>query len=651
MPRVTLSDFAFMSELERYDTFMRLYNSMEQGDRESLAELYATDDPLIPLIILQYLEELPEKKAVLPILRLIERGNEVVSRAAMDAYKRNHYPGKARHLKQLVLSKDSRACRFAVRTLSRAGFMDILPLIIRELPEREEGVRLEMIEGLRYLPDRRSAAILVPLTASPDEEVRHRAVSVLADLQVRTRALDVGFFVRLTRDDSERVRRAALEALRMFPSRRVAQLLLDQALDEKEPESARDRAIRALASFPSPGWVRPLTLLASDSATPGLKLACEVALRSFPPKVLRAGLLPLLEDPEPDTRRQAATFLADFLGEDPVVRGAILRLWHKADDMGAVDLVEVLRLLEGADAAGLLRDAVKRSPLVAYSAAGALARMRGAGAGPALISLVRDGGLSPTVRQALFAHWAKRGPDEAIKDDLLPFLLEALSSEVINIRYLALQILGWYPLAGKIRALLDVLYKEPDPEVVNTISKQISLGLGRDPIPLAKALVAHPERASLLGHAVRLLTHQSWDVSRVEPLLNLLRADPLLLLERHPETYIAVCVHLLAYGALTFQDLWERLETAERRRLLVRLLNSSMRSMKRRFPPLPLEFLRARLAEEPAETRPLFYELMAAEQTPAAAESLAAALLREDHEGALALGAARLRELLTGAAG
>ena len=140
-PPLTERDFRFLGEMGRYDAFLRLYHSVDPREIELLSSMVASDDPLVPLILLQYLEEMPEKKAVVSILRLIESDNEVVSRAAMNAYRKNHFPGKARLLKPLILSTHPRACRFAVRTLSRAGFMDALALILRELPDREGEIR------------------------------------------------------------------------------------------------------------------------------------------------------------------------------------------------------------------------------------------------------------------------------------------------------------------------------------------------------------------------------------------------------------------------------------------------------------------------------------------------------------------------------
>lgn len=640
-----VADFAFLSEVERYDAFLRLYHSAAQEDRRTLAAMLAGRDPLVPLILLQYLEELPEKRALEAILHLIERGNDVVARAAMAGYAHSHYPGKARQLKRLILSRIPRACRFAIRTLSRAGFMEVLPLILRELPDSEGALRIEMIEALRFLPDARSSPVLTPLAESSEEPIRFLAVQALAELQIRAKVLPASFFIRLTHDKSERVRRAALQALHLYPSLRVAQIILDQALDPREPEDARDRAVRALASFPSRRWVGPLNGLAAESEVPSLRLAVEVALRGFPPEELRAGLLPALDAPVAAARLQAALFLADLCGRDPDVRVRLIAQWRKADDRAAVDLVEVLRVLGGAEVAGELRAAVGRSKLLAFSAAGALARMRGHG--PLLLQIIKDETVSHTVRQAVLSHWAKRGPEVAIQAELEPLLLSFLSSEVINIRYLALQILAWLPLTGKLDALLSVLAAEADVEVVSTISKQILFGLGRDPIPLALALARHPDRDRLMGHAVRLFTAQSWDPTLAPTLLDLLRAPPLDLLESRPETYLSVCAHFYSHGAVTLQGIWDGLLDERRRALLLRLLGSFMLDTHRRFPALPHEFLAARAGAGGVEMRGLWHSMLAADGRLASISALAAGLARETDPETARRGAVLMQRFLT----
>lgn len=640
------AEFRFLGELERYDVFLKLYHSEEPSELEALGRLTRSPDPLVGLILLQYLQDLPEKKAVLPIIRMIEGGNEIVSRAAMAAYGRNHYPGKPHLLKRLILSPDARACRFAVRTLSRAGFMDALPLILRELLEREGKVRSEMVESLRFLPDRRSLPTLLPLAQDKEEEVRFLALQALAELQLRERVLPSDFFLRRVQDESERIRRAALEALQRLPTRKVSRIFLRQALDPEAGEPVRERAVRALAAFPSAEWGPSLVRLLVADEPASLKLAAEISLKALSPPLLRAALLPFLDDPDVSFRRQAALLLAQFLGEDPAVRRRIHRLWREAKEEEAGELADVLSELGGVEEEALLMEAMTRSPLLAFSAAAALSRTLRPGSGPRVLSFLKDPRLPHTVKQALLTHWAKRGPDEPIRAELKPWLTSALGDEIMNIRYLSLQVLGWYPLEDRLPSILDLLTRETNPEIVRMSYRQLLKGLGRDPIPLALAVEAHEGRDALIGHMVRVLTDQGWDEPKVLELLHILRRKPLDLLARSPEAFFAVCIHLLEKGGVALEKVWLYLDEGPLRLRFLLMLLAFMRSPGRRFSALPLDFLTFHLRGADAPSRALYFGLLAADGRPESAEELTAALLREKDPAMLAEGRSALRRLL-----
>ncbi len=649
MRELTEADFPFLSELERYDFFLKLYRSIDPVDGERLERLYASRDPLLPLIVLQYLEDLPERPAVGAIIRLIESGSEIVARSACEAYQRSHYPGKARILKQLILSTNTRACRFAVRVLSRAGFMEILPLVLRELPDRDGKVRAEMIEALRYLPDRRTVAVLLPYAdAKQEESVRCRALSVLADLQPRLQMLSAGYFLKLVQDPSDKVRRVAIEALQRFPTKRVAPMILSAAVDRSQPEELRIRSIRALASFPSPKWVRPLVEIAAKEESSALRLSAEVSLRHIRHEDLRSGLVPMLRDPDAVLRRQAALFAADLLGSDEDARTALFDLWKSADEETALELIEAIGLLGGQDAARLLRDSVKRSPVLAYGAAHALARMRGVTDAAVYRELLEDPEVMSPAKQALLDRLAKRGPDEQIRAALLPTLINGLSSEVMNIRYLSLQTLAWYPLDQTLPALLGLVAREANPDVVRMSSKIIAKGLERDPLPLVKALGAAPERDALIGHMVRILTTQNWRPETVPPMLEALRQPPLSLLESRPETYFAICAHLLSLGAVEIPALWpalsERPEGGDR--LFLQVLASFMAAAHRRYGPMPVEFLAQKSKTMDAGTRAALYEVLGIDGRVEALDWLTGALIRETDPEAAKPGARALRRRL-----
>jgi HEAT repeat protein len=646
MAEMLEKEFGFLTELERYDAFVRLYRSPKPEDKDELERLYSSGDPLIPLILLQYLEELPEKAAVLAVLRLLETGNDVVSSAAMSAYRRNHYPGKPRLLKQLILSESPRACRFAVRTLSRAGFMEILPLLLREIPERKGPVQAEMVDALRFLPDRRSLPVLIPLSRAPEERTRLLALRALVELQARGRVLPLDFFLKLSQDESELIRRAALEALERFPSKRVAPLILDVALDEKRPEESRARALRALARFPDEAWAKPVVELVASSHSQMITLSAEVALHAFHEKEMRRGLLPLLKDPRPEIQRQAAHFLAELLPEAADIRGEIFKLWRESPHEAALELSDTLRALGGADTAALLREAIGGPELLSYAAATALAELRGRDAGPIIVEYLERPSISPLIHQQLLSRWNRREPEPAIRERLLAHAFKALADPTINVRYMALQILAWYPIETTIRPILDFLTREAQPDIAQAAIRRLSRDLGADPLPLVEAVRAHPKAKSLLGHAMRILTGQSWDPRRSVDLLAALRQAPLSLLDELPETYLAVATHLIEQGSAGLEEVWESIPDARRRKIFLALLASFMADTRRRFPALPLAWLSDRLERSDEAARRLFYELLLADGSNASLECLTVNLARESDPAIRAHTAARLKRRL-----
>lgn len=640
--------FRFLDEFDRYGAFLSLYNSIDPEDQETLSSMYRSQDPLVPLILLRFLAEIPEKKAVLPIITIIEEGNTVVSHAAMTAYQDNHYPAKPKFLKPLILSQNTTACRFAVRTLSRAGFVDAYPLILRQIPARTDPVLSEMITALRFLPDPRSVPTLTLLTRSNSEPLRFLSLQTLASLQLRKSMLPASFFLDMSRDDSIRVRRVALEALQRSSTPAISGILIQKVLDRKEDESIRERAIRALAAVPSTDLVAPLiAVLASDDSS-SLKLLAEITLKGLPRRIAKGGLIRQLDSASRGHRRWAAVLLAQFLGDEPDVRRILVDLWKSADDETAVELTEMLRELEGSEAERLLLDAMEKSPLVAYAAAGALARILGAGAGPQILAMLKDPRTSIQAKQALLGHWAKRAPDDGVRADLLPWLLGSLHDEVLNMRYLALQVLAWYPLAQTLPHLLDLLAREISPDVVRTVHRQLSQGLGSDPRPLIEGLARHPECRRIIHHAVKILTGRAWDVNVSLPVLERLNAKPIDLLAQSPESFFAVCAHMIEHKGILFQTVWTLLDVDALRIRFLEVLLSFMRNTRRRFPPLPLNYLEAQIKGEGPEFRELHYRLLEADGSPAAAQSLAAALIREENEACQRTGAAALDRLVTG---
>ena len=646
MSNVIDAEFGFMSEMERYDAFLTLYHSRDPKNAEQLEALLNSPDPLIPLILGRFLEELPDKRACLAIIKMIEGENGVVAKAAMDAYSRSHYPGKARLLKSVVFSPSYRAARFAIRTLARAGFMDVLPLILREIPDKEGPILKEMVDALRYLPHRRSIPVLLPLSQSDDEAMRYLVVDVLASLQARTRAISISFFLAKLKDESDRVRRAALDALQKYPTSRVAPLILKIAQDKEESEGARVRAIRSMRLFPSPTSVRNLTQIAAETKSTAISLTVEIVLRQFPVHILKKGLLPMLDWKDAALRRQTALFMAEFLAGDSGVQKTLHDLWRKSDELAALEIIDSLRILGGPETVRILMEAVERSPVLAYSAASALAHMHGSVPGLAILNILIKPGITDTVRHALLDRWAKRGPEKDVREQLLSLVQSCLKSATINIRYSAAQILGWYPIEDNFQHLFALLKQETNVDIINTVISQISRGLGRNPVPFMDALRSYPSAEKLIRHAGRVLLSRGWDKRHLGEILDGITEAPLHMQEKHPNRFAAVCVHLVEHGTATLQDLWPTLQATGVINIFLKLLIRGIKIPTRPFPILPLAFLELQLTLNDLPTRILLYDLMACEGRAEAAEFLAAALLREEDPQGVRVAVRHLKTLM-----
>lgn len=641
--------FKSEGELERYELFLQLYASKDPGERQALREILSGDDPLLKILILQYLEDLPEAHALRLALPCLEDQNPVVRQSAARAYQRNHCSGKHRLLRPYLRSKNSRAARFAVRTLGRAGDADILPLILTELPSAPEDLRDEMLGALRFLPDARSVPVLRAFTSHASDETRYRALRAVSEIVNQGAVLPAQLFLDRMNDASDRVRRLALDMLQHYPSRDIAAIFLKQALSADEPLESRQRAISAVASFPHPDWVEPLVRLMTSSGSSALRLRSEIALKRFPAAMLKRGLLPLLKHPESSVRQQAMLIMANALGADPAVREKLFELWSGAsDEQAKLSMMEVLGEL-GGEAVPKLLEALESSPLLAYASVGTLNRLWSAATAPRILAILKNPKVPDYVKQALLSALIKRPPDESIRAELRLWLIAALSDEVINIRYLSAQVLAWYPIEAKLEPLLDLLAHETAPETVEVVLRQLLKGLGLDPRPLLLAYRAHPKRETLTDHLVAVLTAQSWDEAFVFEVFHQLSLAPASVLADRPEAFFKVCLHMMEIGRVELEKIWLFLFSEELRLLFLGLLKRALEDPERHFPELPLEFLALHLAHASEGARSLFYELVALDARSEGVALLAAALLKETDAATLRAGRESLRRLVAGA--
>lgn len=623
-------------ELARYEAFFDIYRSDKKEDRKDILSLLSGGNPLLKMLFLKYLEDIPERRAADYILTLITDGNGIIREAAQRGFLKNSYSGKKELLKPYLLSPDRSASSFAIKTLSRAGVLDILPVLLAELPRAKEPRARDILAALAFLPDPRGLRALLPFLSSADEPTRFLAFRALGALVPRGVRVPVQHFLKSIQDDSERIRRVALTVLANYPSKKIARIFLRQALNKSESPENRRRAAAAIASFPALEWIEPLVFLMIREPRSELRLAIEIVFKRFPPPLLKRGLMPLLKHPDAAIRQKSSVLLAEILGDDPEVRLTFLRLWDEAqDDDVRLELMDVLREMESPEVAPRLLQVLEKSPLLAYDAVGVLNRLWVPGSGIEMMTILENPKLPQYAKQALLSVLIKRGPEEAVKERLLRWLLDALKDPVINIRYLSLQALSWYPVDVKLEALLDLLVQEPATETIDAARLQILKGLAGNPMPLILAYQAHVQRAALTDHLVKILTSARWDEAHVFDVFCRLDVEPISLLDNHPEAFFTIAIHMMEKGQVALEKVWLFLSSDPMRFLFLGLLKLALQDDKRHFPPLPLDYLIFHLGDKEESVRCLLYELILLNRRKEGIAALTGRLLRE--EGALAL--------------
>ncbi|MFH1724254.1 MAG: HEAT repeat domain-containing protein [Elusimicrobiota bacterium] len=639
--------FKSFEEIGRYELFLDLYYSRREEDRELIKRVLAGDDAIVKMMFLQYLEEIPAQRAVSLFLPLLEDDNEIIRDAAMQAYKRSVFAQKNKLLRPYVASQRPGAACFAIGALARQGDRDVLPALLGRLPNAPPEVQREILEGLRYLPDPRCVPALIPFADSREEDGRYRAIRALAEMKSRGHPVRAAIFLDRVQDDSARVRRAALLGLQAFPSQKVARVFLEKALSEDEPMPSRRRAIQGLASFPDQEWVEPLVTLMSRDPSGPLRLTIEIALKRFPADVLKRGLFAVLDGGDAAVRQQAALIVAEFLGEDPEVRRRIMEFWEKAEDMQArLGAMEVLGELGGTELIPLLLSVLKENQVLAYTAIGVLNRLWTAESGPQILKLLKEPELPQFAKQALLSAILRRGLDDTMRQDLLPWLLEGLGDEVTNIRYLSLQILEWYPVEAWVQPVLRMLCGETDDEVCRTAYRIVTKKVGGNPVPIIAAVREYPDQKAVRNHLVQMLGWRKWDPKRVFDMLYGLMLEPINLPVKDRQAFLVLCVRLLEYGSMTLERIWPFAPSDSLKRLLLEKIRDGMKDPKRVFPPLPLDFLAGHFRDVDPVSRSLFYEIVGMSRQAEGIGLLTACLLRESEPAALSAGQEGLRRLV-----
>lgn len=208
-------------------------------------------------------------------------------------------------LQALLDSPDAAVRLVAVREVSDACALELLPLADIALGDAEAEVRLEAVTALDAIGGAESVAALIRALGDADAEVRELAAKALAEnkspegvaplLQALPRAADVWTIVALLE---------ALKPLRSDAAAQPALRLLGHA-----DANVRAAAVGVIGYLRFPAALPELLELGAADTSAAVRQAALRALVSAPPEAVASAALKALDDAEWTIRAEAAAIL------------------------------------------------------------------------------------------------------------------------------------------------------------------------------------------------------------------------------------------------------------------------------------------------------------------------------------------------------
>lgn len=265
----------------------------------------------------------------------------------------------------------------ALVTYPDQGVLEKLLAVARDR-QREQDVRLEVIEALRRVVGRRSVEALVDLLSDPSPAIRTAAADSLSSLtNIRSFGSNPGLWRRWWDANRGKSRVEWLEDL-------TDRLSRSKSVMEKDNARLRERLVRSMEDLynTTPPEQRPLIVLqllgdpVSDLRLLGVDLTDRMVAANEPiPPEVRQRVLVMLNDKDPRVRQKAAT-LSAILGGDDLADRLLSRLRNEPLAEVRVGLFRALGHLRSIEALPVMIEAVLAGGNEeAAAAAGALGRI------------------------------------------------------------------------------------------------------------------------------------------------------------------------------------------------------------------------------------------------------------------------------------
>lgn len=516
-------DIQGTSEDARFLAFMALYESPSEDCKTEIERILEWRDPILKLKFLRFLIHVPETRAATYICWLLEDENTVVAEAAQRSFERNNCEGKLGLLLPLIHSPHIGVQHYAIDRLGQAGWggaldplLTILAAATRETPSV---LLLTVVSALRFIPHPKSVDVLLRWTSDPREELRFRVTMALGTIyEIGVGRLRIVLHGML-KDDSHRVRQAAVWGLRRRLSRR--DLAGFFALSKSDPDSrVRREAILGLGTFPTSRVIQHLLGIFDQEKDRLVMLQCEAVLLKMDHDHLMKGLHHIMTHKTGPARHRAMLMAAEFQqGSRRFYRFLIKGMTRARSDKDRLSYIEALGVLGNPAAVIALLPYLSAPPLVAYVAMAALLKV-----GPddaVLLDYLSNPAGGHLLKQMILRYMVRKETVPALyRDRLVKCLEEFLHGDNINMRYLAAQML--IRVAGPLARdeLLVAIQREEDPASRKLLRDSLVGFFTAEPASYASTLLKHrhdPGSFQALCDLLKDLIWNSADVARLLP--------------------------------------------------------------------------------------------------------------------------------------
>lgn len=465
---------------ERFITWMELISSPVSVYAPVIDEIVISDDAHIKILLCRFLGHLSDLLSIQILLRLLkDRDDDVVS-AAIRSFDRNQYPQKVLYLSEVLDASSDKAKYYAIDKLSLGSVYDVVDRLIAMIPTAHTELLVKVLHGLRQLPDKRSKAIIIPLLKDKRENVRLGAYLVYGALY-QTGLLGIrSKLLGGLQDPNEKIRKVVLWCMRNRKNKADLPYLFNLSI--KDPnEGVRFEAILNLSKYPNTTVICHLFNIVIYDKNRMVILKTESVLMGMNKNKIIRSVDSLLR--KNDSYYQARALL--FLSKLDVKKVALLRIIRKALKRDLKDNVKIIHLeslgnLKNSKCIHVLeRYLDSSSPILSYTALISLLKIGCDHDGLRYDEYLKRRHQSDLHVQMILKQLVRRGRSRSYDDHLIAAVIPYLDSKNMNTRYLAAEALQKSQTVSGMVAVIKLLKREENNEVIVDLIKRTLLNFYR----------------------------------------------------------------------------------------------------------------------------------------------------------------------------